>query len=44
MSNSNLSFVNKTITVFSKPDSTINLLPMPIKPIEPQTSFGFLYN
>ncbi len=44
MSNSNLSFVNKTITVFSKPDSTINLLPMPIKPIEPSTSFGFQYN
>ncbi len=44
MSNSNLSFVNKTITVFSKPDNTVNLLPMPINPIEPSTSFGYPYN
>ncbi len=44
MSNSNLSFVNKTITVFPKPDSTIHLLPMPIKPIEPSASIGYPYN
>ncbi len=44
MSNSNQSFVNKTITVFPKPDRTIHLLSMPIKPIEPSTSFGYPYN
>ncbi len=44
MSNSNQTVDNKTITVFSKPDSNINLLSMPIKPIEPSTSFGYPYN